>query len=238
MVVRRHGSLGFTLVELLVVIAILSILIGLLLPAIQAARSAARRTQCANNLRQVGIGMALYANSHSGQFPRTYHGGINQSWIYTLAPYLENVDDIRICPEDLQGKVRLEHHGTSYVISQYVAMIQDEIPYEVPDLVRRVDQLQATSKTIVVFEGADRRDPTSFFYEHAHTANWFRPKNIQRHRVWVEIVRETQPDRHPLDLAHYLFADGHVQSIPADVIHRWADEGYDFARPDQTDMNR
>ncbi len=91
---RRSGHLGFTLVELLVVIAIIGILIALLLPAVQAAREAARRAQCTNNLKQIGIALHSY-HDVMGRFPSGYLVDASAQfspqwgWATMILPFIE-----------------------------------------------------------------------------------------------------------------------------------------------------
>ena len=80
---------GFTLVELLVVIAIIGILIALLLPAVQSAREAARRVQCVNNLKQIGLALHNYANVYSSHFPPGPQGHFQHGLFSLILPYLE-----------------------------------------------------------------------------------------------------------------------------------------------------
>jgi prepilin-type N-terminal cleavage/methylation domain-containing protein/prepilin-type processing-associated H-X9-DG protein len=84
----KRNKLGFTLVELLVVIAIIGILVALLLPAIQAAREAARRSQCVNNLKQLGVAMHNYHDTHK-HLPIGSYSCCSGTWLMAILPFIE-----------------------------------------------------------------------------------------------------------------------------------------------------
>jgi len=104
---------GFTLVELLVVIAIIAVLIGLLLPAVQAAREAARRSTCGNNLRQIGIALQLHADANADPsiaenfFPAISASGeaSGLGWLGQCAPFMEEANLIRQILSQATGPV-------------------------------------------------------------------------------------------------------------------------------------
>ncbi|TWU24688.1 DUF1559 domain-containing protein [Bythopirellula polymerisocia] len=104
----NHSSPAFTLIELLTVIAIIGLLVALLLPAVQASRESSRRLQCANNLKQLGLGILNYESAH-GELPRcgivnprrddlnlvdiyNPYSGKQLSWIVLVLPFVEQQD--------------------------------------------------------------------------------------------------------------------------------------------------
>ena len=244
---RAHKA--FTLVELLVVIAVIAVLIALLLPAMQAARGAARRAQCANNLRQIGLAVHQYCDSRHGRFPFVAHDRpTSDSWIYSLGPWVENVDEIRLCPEDL---ARIEHVYdkvlTSYALNGYLRE-PEPIPAGLPapvvaamqreneGLVDNFNKLAETHATIVLFEGLANR--LNLDVDHVESFQWFSDENLQRNgpaerSVWHDVEAEISVDRHMGTVANYLYADGHVAAIPAAEIAEMWDQGFNFASTPQ-----
>jgi len=140
---QRRGRIGFTLVELLVVIAIIGILIALLLPAVQAAREAARRAQCMNHLKQLGLAVHNYVATIRG-FPPVF------------------IIDSAYAPSNTQWDVWQQaesgEHGTSWML-QILPYIEQENLFAAWDFTKNVKDNQATAaRDVPGFYCASRRN--------------------------------------------------------------------------------
>jgi prepilin-type N-terminal cleavage/methylation domain-containing protein len=229
--IDSHRS-SFTLIELLVVIAIIAILAALLLPALAAAKVKARQAKCSSNLHQLGLAMIMYADDYGGWLPETTHGNpTNRSWIFTMAPYVGNVDAIRICPADPHGQARMTNFASSYMLNEYTSVDQVDPFGGIIETFRNINRLKRPGDTILQFTAADTVSPSTFT-DHTHSRNW--PQG------WPVLLTDIAPDRHRTGGANadhtsgadnYLNADGHVAVIKAATLKKRFDSGEDIARP-------
>jgi len=139
--VRERRRRGFTLIELLVVIAIISVLIGLLVPAVQKVRSSAARAQCQNNMKQIGLAChsfhdtqkalpTRYGGNYSYTYPPGTQTGNSGGWIQQIAPFIEQknatystVLPMQQCPaHPLAGQSWSSGSTYSYSLTFYVAL--------------------------------------------------------------------------------------------------------------------
>ena len=239
------GDRAFTVAELLVVTAIIGILASLLLPALSAAQRRARSLRCAQNLRQLGLGMRMYADADpAGLLPGPTRSGRppvgldpSPSWVHQLRDPLGNVDGIRICPADPYAAGRRADAGSSYVLNEYTSAAPRPLP--LPDLppsaqmvdpdgrpllpprhIRRLDALPRPSETMLAFEGSDLGYLLGD--ERTHPDTWF--------FGWENVLADIAPERHS-GAANYLFADGHVEAIRAARLRARLAAGDHFAIP-------
>jgi prepilin-type N-terminal cleavage/methylation domain-containing protein len=236
-----RASRGFTLIELLVVIAIIAVLMGVLLPSLGMARMHAKRLVSTSNLRQIGLAMELYSEDNRGLFPESSHGLTGQaarqrSWIFTLAPYVGDVNEVRVCPADPQRKKRLEYPTSSYIMNEYIAVdAVDPFGRLTGPSYRNKYKLKRPAETMTVFVGADDLS-AALTSDHTHSRLWFLPSpNVP----WDTLREDIQPDRFGGAKAEdnsqgsslYLYADSRVENVKAQAVKDMADDFEDFAKP-------
>ncbi len=112
-------------------------------------------------------------------------------------------------------------------------MINEFISTNYPESVLNLHKMKETSKVIILFEGADGRTVNE---EHVHAYTWYTAGKIAAGEatVWAFMVNEIQPNRHG-ETANYLYADGHVDTIPEATVYQWMRQdmknGTNFAQP-------
>ena len=233
---RINNRKGFTLIELLVVIAIIGVLAGLLLPALAKSKSKAIQINCLSNMKQVGVGSLLYCDENNGHLPSSFHHSSDTKFVWTdaLSPYLGNVDSVRICGADPRKKEKLDSNGTSYIMNDHLTTPLFNAFGEMVETAVSLDQLKDPSATVLFFEASDQLAVSAVSSACvACSRSW----NLGG---WNTVIKDIQPDRHRPGLAvedrsegkaNYLFADGHVQLVNANIIKSMIEAGLNPAKP-------
>lgn len=233
---------GFTLIELLVVIAIIALLLSIILPALKSAKMMAKRLVSSSNMRQIGVAVTLYADDNKGFFPLTTHttGELEHTWIYTLQPYLSNVDTVRICPADPQGQARLEKNTTSYIANEYMTPRYQFGQLILSDSFHNLHKLRNPGRAITVFVAADRWSASDVNADHTHSRSWF--ISDDRKERWTAIHSDIQVNRYRIGSSNqdpakgttlFLYADNRVEPIQAQTIKKMSEQRINFAKPVQ-----
>lgn len=222
---RSHS--GVTLIELLVVIAMIGLLISLLLPSLQSSRAAARRVQCANQLKQTGLAFLQFIEANHGKLPRSSHSALAHNeppWGYAILPYLEGPGPDKVnrtltggllnanyrCPDDLRDQ-RLWSYGKNVWFELEASETGEVLGVARGPVYRRLRQIPSLSRTVLVgeLESGSMGD------------------HIMAHFWSLGGAVEVATMRHDRS-ANYLWVDGHITTEvfsdtfdPSRKLDRW-----------------
>ncbi len=222
---------GFTLIELLVVIVIIAILIAVTMPILAQVNLSAQQAKCISNLRQIGVAMLAYAGENNQRLPETAHTATDDKvWIYLLKPYLNNVDEVRICPADPKGEQRLAADGTSYILNSFLFIPRtDPFGNPIGEPTNNLLLIDNPARTMMAFIISDAQG-VGDSNDHTHSSGW---------SSWPAFINDIAPDRfttnrqpdHSLGSSNYLYADGHVEKHAAAEIKERIEAGENIAEP-------
>jgi len=149
---------------------------------------------------------------------------------------MEDVDEVRLCPDDLARIQEQTIRETSYAINGYLRepTPRERFLYEgtadedvLDDFADRLREIRSTHKTLVLFEAGAMVEPS---FDHMHTWEWFTEQLPTPEARLSRIRDDVAIGRHG-GLANYLYADGHVTVLTEEQIEEWVYEGFNFVKP-------
>jgi prepilin-type N-terminal cleavage/methylation domain-containing protein/prepilin-type processing-associated H-X9-DG protein len=199
--VDRQG-LAFTLVELLVVIAIIGLLAALLFPVLARAREMARRTDCASNMRQIGVAFKMYAQDFDEYLPSQAPGevagyaGVMSTWLMKLRPYYKSAD-VTVCKSDTMTEPFQIPTTNTTVFNSYAC------PWHMDG--RALAAIPAPTLTVLLGESVSVGSQPAL--------TWFL-QQLGKHSFTPDfgIIFE-HPDFRHNETGNYLFADTHLKAL-------------------------
>jgi prepilin-type N-terminal cleavage/methylation domain-containing protein/prepilin-type processing-associated H-X9-DG protein len=244
---QRNEKKGFTLIELLVVISIIAIIAAILFPVFARVRENARRTSCASNMKQIGLGILQYVQDYDEKMPAAAFGLANDNtvtncaagawrWMDAIYPYIKS-EQIFICPDRVSVKnvtytyceepdVSLHPWG-SYIANDLYAQSNGTLaPFSWKGS-RAVSAFETPSTTLMIAERGYY--PTKGFkyhmgnYAQAYTIRGGNPRYIGYNDADGTMVFEPH-----LGTTNVLWCDGHVKAVPLDKLVEKTTDAYNF----------